>query len=305
MRTTYHYRSFFWPALLVLVGVVALLVNVGAIPVDRLYLLVDLWPVILIVIGLELVIRHSFHGVVGDVAAALVVLLAIAGALGYVAAAPNPNSTHTMDASAPVGNLEQAAVEVDVGAAIIDVAGSNDLGSDLYRVHIEYSGPAPEVDFDDSAGKVTISQPSRNGFFLGARKFNLTLQINTGIPWTVSENSGAATDTIDLTKVHVTSMTLNTGASREDITLGPPSGTVPVVVNGGALTVHVHRPSGVPVSIQVSGGAVTLTADGHSYHAIGSAGYDSNDFEGATDRYRIAVNGGACTVTLDANAPSG
>jgi len=29
MRYTYRYRSFFWPALLILAGVVALLVNTG------------------------------------------------------------------------------------------------------------------------------------------------------------------------------------------------------------------------------------------------------------------------------------
>ncbi len=39
-----RYRSFFWPAVLILVGVVALLVNTGQIALDRLVLLTDLWP---------------------------------------------------------------------------------------------------------------------------------------------------------------------------------------------------------------------------------------------------------------------
>src|SRR5438309_571558 len=39
---TYRYRSFLWPAILILAGVVALLVNTGRIPVDRLYQLVNL-----------------------------------------------------------------------------------------------------------------------------------------------------------------------------------------------------------------------------------------------------------------------
>ena len=52
MRPTYHYRSFLWPALLILVGVIALLANTGQIPAERLYNLVNLWPLILVVIGL-------------------------------------------------------------------------------------------------------------------------------------------------------------------------------------------------------------------------------------------------------------
>src|SRR2546430_12459030 len=54
--------SFFWPAVLILVGILALLVNTGRIPIDRLLQLADLWPVILIVIGLEIIIRRSVHG---------------------------------------------------------------------------------------------------------------------------------------------------------------------------------------------------------------------------------------------------
>jgi len=254
------------------------------------------------VIGVELIVRRSMHGVAGDVAAALIVLLVLAGALGYVVISPNPSATHTMDSSEPVGNLEQAAVEINVGAATINMSGSSDIGSDLYRAHIEYSGPAPQVDLNQSAGKLTISQSNSSSFFQ-TRKFALTLLLSVGIPWTVTENSGATTDAIKFGQLHFSSMTLNTGASHDDITIGPLSGTVPVDVNGGALNVRIHRPDGVATSVQVSGGAVNLNADGHSFHAIGSAGYTSNDFEGASDRYRITVNGGACNVTLDTTSP--
>lgn len=302
MRYTYRYRSFFWPALLILAGVIALLVNVGAISTERLYQLFDLWPLILIVLGVELIIRRSLHGMAGDVAAALIVLLAVLGAVGYVAASPNPYGTHTIDSSSALGNLDQASLEISVGAANVTLKGTTDVGSDLYRAHIEYSGPKPEVDFNTSTGKVKISQPN-TGWFQTRRKFTLTVLMSVAVPWSVMENTGASDDKIDFSQLHASNIKLNTGASQQDITLGPVSGTVPVEVNGGALTVHVHRPQGVPTSIDVSGGAVNLQADGHSYHAVGSARYSSDGFEVAVDRYRITVNGGACTVTLDSTGP--
>lgn len=297
MQSTFRYRSFFWPAVLILVGVIAFLVNTGAIPVDRLYLLFDLWPLILIVIGLELIVRRSMHGVAAEVAAAVIVILALAGAVGYVAASPNPSTTHTLDVAGPIGNLEQASLETNVGGANINLAGSSEIGSDLYRAHIEYSGPKPEVDLNNSTGRVTISQ-SNEGFFR-SRGFALNLQMNAGIPWTVTENSGAATDTIDFSHLHIGSLTLNTGASRDDITLGPVSGTVPVEINGSALTLHIHRPAGIATAISISGGPVNLNADGHSSRAVGDLSYQSAEFGAASDRYRITVNGGACSVTLD------
>ena len=139
--------------------------------------------------------------------------------------------------------------------------------------------------------------------YQNTRRFVLNLELNPSVGWTIAVNSGAARATINVPHVHVAALTLNTGASHDDITLGPASGIVPVKVNGGALTVNVHRPIGTKAAIDVSGGAVSLDADGHESHAVGKLSYSTGDL--GSDGYRIEVNGGACTVTLDTAAPSG
>jgi hypothetical protein len=305
MRYTYRYRSFFWPALLILAGIVALLVNTGRISVDRLAQLFDLWPVILVLIGLELIIRRSIQGRSGDIAAALILLLAIGGAVAYVALAPNPGTTHTMDASDTVGNLDHAAVEIDVGSATITMARGDSLNGDLYRAQIEYSGPKPDIRLDRSTGDLRIEQSSSGVNFFQTRRFVMTLELNPSVPWTITSNTGAVSETLRLSGVHVGSIDINTGASREDITLGQPSGIVPITINGGALTVRVHRPSGTAASVAVSGGAVSLDADGRQTRAIGNLSFETSGFGGATDGYRVQVNGGACTVSIDTSASSG
>lgn len=302
MRYTYRYRSFFWPAVLILAGIVALLVNTGQIPVDRLAQLVDLWPLILVVIGLELIVRRTVHGPTGDVAAALIVLLAIVGAAAYVTIAPGPAASRSLDASAELGSITEATAEIDAGASTITLSGSAEIGSDLYRAHIEYSGPKPEVRLDRSGAKLVVTQANTSFVPFQSRRFVLQLMLNPGVAWNLQLNSGATTSTINLAHVHVGSIVLNTGASRDEITLGQPSGTVPVDVNGGALTVHLHRPSGAKFSVDVSGGAVSLDADGHSFHAIGRVGYDTGEL--GADFYRIKVSGGACTVTVDTTTES-
>src|SRR5713101_4659800 len=111
MATRYQYRSFFWPGILIVVGVLALLVNSGLVPAERLDRLVDLWPLILIVIGLELVVRRAVKGPTAEIAAALVVLLAIVGAAAYVALGPAiPTGTQTLDTSAKLGTVDHASV---------------------------------------------------------------------------------------------------------------------------------------------------------------------------------------------------
>lgn len=301
-----RYRSFFWPAVLILVGVFAFLVNSRLIPVENLDRLLDLWPLILIVIGLELLVRRTLQGGAAELAAGLIVLIAIAGAAAYVALGPATGvGSQTIDASGKVGTLEHAAVRIEVGGANIRVQGSSSIGDDLFRAHINYSGSKPDVALDESSGDLQISQGNVSGFFLQSRRFVLTLQLNSSVPWKIAIDGGATTDTFNLSNVHVTSIDLNTGASREEFTLGVPSGTVPITIDGGAVTVNVHRPKGAAVSVSVSGGASNLTFDGRQSHAIGTLTNQTGDYDSATDRYQIQVNGGASTVTVAASAPAG
>ena len=297
MRT--RYRGLFWPSALILVGLVALLANAGIISTDRLSLLVDLWPVVLIVIGLELIARRALQGAAGEVAAVLVVLVAVGGALLYVGLAPNPGATHSLAAGAPLGNVERASLEIDAGAATIMLAGDASGGGALYSAHLEYSGNKPEVSLDTSNGNLRISQSNNSFGLFQSRRFNLRLLMNPKVPWTITVNTGASTDVFDLAAVNVHSISVNTGSSREEITVGNPSGIVPIFVDGGALTVHIHRPAGVAVSASASGGAVSLVGDGEQHRGIGDESWQSSGFGGATDAYKLDVNGGACTVTVD------
>ena len=295
------YRSLFWPAILILVGVFALLVNAGFVPVERLDRLVDLWPLILVVIGLELVVRRALQGASAEIAAALIVLLAIGGAAAYVALGPSiPTGIQTLDASGKVGSLSRATARVEAGGASITMQGSSSIGDDLFHAHIEYSGRKPDVSLDTSSGEVQISQNTASGFFLPSRRFVLNLQLNSSVPWNISVDSGAANDTFMLSTVRVAGIEVNTGGSKEDITVGDPSGTVPIKVNGGAVTVNVHRPPGSAASVAVSGGAASLSFDGRQSKAVGTLTAQTSDYDHASDRYQIEVDGGACTVTVDA-----
>jgi hypothetical protein len=295
------YRSLFWPAILILVGVFALLVNVGLVPVDRLYRLVDLWPLILVVIGLELVVRRAWQGASAEIAAGVIVLLAIGGAAAYVALGPStPTGIQILDTAGKIGSLNHAAVQVDAGSATVTMQGSSSIGDDLFRAHIEYSGRKPDVSLDSSSGELHISQNDTSGFFFQSRRFALTLQLSSTVPWKIGVDTGASSNTFMLPTVHVASIDLNTGASKDDISVGAPSGTVPITINGGALTVNVHRPAGVAASVSVSGGAASLSFDGRQSKAVGTLTAQTSDYDHASDRYQIQVDGGACNVTVDA-----
>ena len=291
----YAYRGLFWPAVLILIGILALLVNTNVIPSDRLYRLADLWPLLLVVVGLLILVRRTaMPAPAATVAAALIVLLALAGAAAYVAAGPALGNG-TLDSSQPVGSLEHADLEVDVGGASIIITGDTSLGDDLYQAHIDYSGRPPTVSLDRSTGQLRISQ-SNSGFVFSSQRFTLNLKIGTKVPWGIAINAGGTSATMALSDVKLTSIAVNTGGSSADITLGEPNGSVPVNFNGGGLTVHLHRPSDAAASVKVSGAGVNLTFDGRHHGGIGSVEDSSGS---GSDRYDVQISGAGCTVTMD------
>lgn len=300
--TRRHYRSFFWPVLLIVIGVIALLVDLNVISADRLYRLADLWPLILIVIGLILIARRTLQGSAVELASALILLIAAGAAVAYVSVGPAiPGGTHTLTAHDQIGSLKTVTLVIDVGAADVTVVGDSALGNDLYRAVVDYSGQTPRVELNKDTGELHISQEGGFGFF-GNRHLAIDLHISPAVGWSFNVNTGAANATLRLAPINVGSIEMNAGSSRVDITLGPPKGQVQIRVNGGALTLHVHRPKGTEASAQVSGGAVNLTGDGHRTGAIGNAKWQTDGYSAASDAYNIEANGGACTVTVDATA---
>jgi len=292
-------RSFFWPLILIATGVIALVAETGAISSGRLFRLAELWPVILIVIGLELITSRVLQGLRRDLATAFIVLVAVGGSVAYVAVrGPVSDRTQTMNAADTVGGLNRATLNVDAGVATLKVEGSNALGPDLYRAHIQYAGTRPEVSLDRSTGTLRIFQSNDFGFF-ASRRFVLDLQINSDVIWNIKADTGSTNDTLRLSAVRVGSLELNTGASRTDITVGRPTGIVRISVDGGAISLHLHRPSGSEALVHVSGGAVSLDADGQQFRAVGEKSWQSNGYVGAANAYQVVVNGGASTVTID------
>ena len=296
-----RYRGYFWPGVLVLIGILALLVNTGVVPADRLYRLWDLWPVLLILVGLEILVQRSrMPSPASLVASVLIVLVAAAGAAAYVAVGPALGNA-SFDSSRPAGQLTSASMEIDVGGATVTVSGDSGIGDDLYRAHIDYAGPRPEVSFDQASGAVRISQNSSGFFGPGGQQTNLDLRLDTAVTWSITINAGGAKETMRLGNVPVSAINMNSGGSSGEITLGAPHGTVPVNVNGGGVTLVLHRPSGTAATARLSGAAVSLTFDGRHRTGLGSIEDSSG---GGPDVYVVTVSGAGCNVTIDTAAPA-
>ena len=290
-------RGLLLPLLFIVAGLVALLVNVGLLPLDTMLRLLELWPLVLVVLGVEIVLRSGNAGRTGRWVTVFFLAVAVIGSVLFVSLAPAVGD-RILDRSQSIGSTTVGSLVIEVGAAEIRVHGEA-LGDTLYRVHAIYSGHPPVVHFDPGTGALRIEDSSGGLNALGGNRKRLDITLNDSLPWTIEDGSGASRSTFDLSRVKLSGLVVSGGANQVTATLPQPSGRVSIEISGGASSVKLSRPGGVIVGVNVSGGATSVEVDGRHLGGFGSnQGYRPSGFDSASDRYEVSVSGGASSVRI-------
>jgi hypothetical protein len=199
--------------------------------------------------------------------------------------------------AAPLGPLRSGHLRFTKGAHRVVIRAELHL-RDLYRASFGKRTPTVTV----QRGIVTI----RNTRFptddwLDCRSERpAEVALNPSIHWAIDVRGGATRLVADLRGLRLGSLRLDGGASRLEVMLPAPSGTVSVLMLGGASNIAIDRPEGVSARLCVEGGVTNLRFDDRR---IGGAGGEvdlrSTDYDGATGRYDIAITGGANNVSVE------
>jgi len=298
-----RYRGIAFPILLIGLGLVALLVNVGALSWDQIGRLFDLWPLLLIVIGIELILRRAAAPPVATGVGALVAIVAVVAALAYVTAGPGFQvGSQAGSASAPLGSAEQGGLTV-TGGGLRFSARTGDTGGDLYRATYEYP-PGAQPSFQNQDGRVAIDFSGGNRHLFGSvGRRTLDVTLNAQVAWTLDLSGGGFSADADLRSGHLKGLSVSGGGISLTARLPAPQGTVPISVSGGGISAELHRPAGVEARVTVSGGGSEIDADGSHRNALaGSTEWMSAGYGSASDRYDVSAEGGGCHVTIDTAA---
>ena len=301
-------RHLFWPVALIVVGVTALLVNLGLLDWERVARLLSLWPLLLIALGLAIMLRDRVPARLGGAFLAAILALLLMGAAAGLTALPGlvvgiSAPAVTTSFSAPAGAVTAPRLDLSAGATRFTVRAGPTAGA-LYRATISApSDEKPEVTLDAGTGTLRVALPGRQGFQLGredgARTIELTL--DDQLPWVIEVTSGASQGTLDLSGLRLSSVGLSSGASTVNLTLPKPMGTVPVAISGGALRLAIHRLPGTALRVSSRGGASSLSVDGRAFRGLFQSGeeFTSAEYATATDRFDITIESGASSTTID------
>ncbi len=297
----YRNRGLLFPLVLIAIGVIVLLANTGVLSPGALQRLGDLWPLLLVIAGLQLILNHTLPRqqatMVGLGATAVIVIAAVA----YAALAPAASfGTQQFDSTERLGGLSAANLDVNYSAATIEVQAGG-LGDSLYQAHVDYPGGEnpPTISLDHVTGTLAIHDSSNFSPFhlFGGTRRHVLVTLTDRIPWAIQIGGGAANLRLDLRHLQLSKLDISGGADQVDGQLASPKGAVVLAVSGGASNVTLQAPAHSEWRVMVSGGVSAVTINGSSHGSLGgdfqqqSPGYTS-----ATNRFDIEISGGASHI---------
>lgn len=207
------------------------------------------------------------------------------------------NSNWNPPAAAAAGNTATAALDgrTIAGFDLIDGAKNvtlraADLGDSLYRITTpEGSNVSPRADEQD--GRIRLR--------LDGDVESLDVALNASVLWDLRVAGGAELSTIDLSAGRVGGVELTGGASRINLTLPKPNGTLSVRMSGGVSLFDVRTTGEVPVRVRVGSGAGQVTLDGLLHSGVAAGKTFTPDHWGETlDRVDVDASAGMSAMTV-------
>ena len=301
-------RGVFWPLLLIALGLIFLLQNFGFISGVSWLAVASLWPLLLVLIGLDIAFARRW-----PLPTLAVEVAVIAAGLALVAYSPNMSpgvfvfgdggGGGETDVALPRGDATQLSLTLNGGAThsyhvsggATQLVEAHSANPDL-RLRVSGASGRPDVRLDQAS----------SGFFRPVSAGDIQIRLANDVPISLTINVGAGDFDVDLSDVRVTDVKVNVGASSMNFVLPKPSGDVTIRMNGGASNIAIVVPDGVEARVGTTGGLLSLRSDNPRLGTTGSAGgvfaggtfVETSGYTGAHDRVTLTISAGASSIVV-------
>jgi hypothetical protein len=255
----------FWGLVLLLIGILLLLDNLGYLAGINIWGLI--WPMFLIALGGWILLSYYSRGKIQVEPIAI-----------------------------PADGAMQASIRMQHGAGRIDLsAGGNSVnllegdfggGLDISKgmkgdeLVIRLKTPFKFLPFDWSPGQT----------------LDWSVKVNPDIRLSLSLETGASESRLDLSELHVTELKLKSGASSTTLTLPSHAGFTKVAISSGASSMKITVPQGVAARIRSTGGLSNVSVS-ERFHGNGGV-YQSADYESADNKVDMSIEMGVGSVSI-------
>jgi len=294
------------PLVLIFIGAIFLLQNAGYLPPNFWMNLWRLWPLVLVLAGIELLLAQRVPWL------ALVGLAAIVLVLGALASGPSLSTSPTQAAvtrtsQTDLGGASQADVTVRFGAGQLNIGPLVQSG-DTQLATSTYTGPPelePQASYTADAGtghlvyQVSGPGPAFIPFVGGRADTRMDLNLSPKVPITALNVQTGATDAhLDLSSLLISNLDINVGAASTWVRLPEAARKTNAHIAGGAATIILEIPPGVGAQIRHRGGLSTVNVDQGRFPSVGDGLFRSADYLIAPNNVDISIETGVTSIQI-------
>ncbi len=293
----------FWPIVLIGVGAILLLSNLGVIQGNPWTIIFQLWPVLLIALGLEILLGGSTGW--RAVMSALLGLALVGGILWVLIAQPaipgltfGSSNLQTTNISQPLKGVQSARADLSFGAGTNTVHALSDSSNLIEGQLHTYSTPNFSVSTSGDQATIVLSpgQVTVPVVLPNITEETWDVGLNSAVTYQLNLNAGVGQSKIDLAKLLVSGGDVNGGVGTSELYL-PGKGTYRLTVNGGVGTIRIYVPSTLAVRAEVNGGLGSFNRL-PSMQAVGDNVYETPGFSTADNAVTLIIDGGVGSISM-------
>lgn len=298
-------RSILFPAALIMLGGLALAYNFGLVQPTFWYWLSRLWPVWLIVAGLDIVLsrRKRWFGWVLLGLVVTIVSGAIWGGQTLWNSVNAPGIHVGSGQSTPVTYMREDAKEAEIrlspGIAqlMVDATSSDESLAD----GTVYSPPGLQVRTNlerlGARAILSVSQRDAGGINLGTFEAQpWDLHLSPKLPLRLTVDGGVGRSNLDLRDLQVTNLSVKSGVGETEITL-PAAGKLVGTIDAGVGRIVVRIPRSMGAQIRTSTGIGGVRVQG-TFEQNGRT-YLTPGYAQSANQADLSINGGIGSIEIE------
>ena len=300
--------------ILIGIGALFLLNTFDIIGYNVWHLLSRSWPLFLILIGLNILVRQTKIWWITPLLLVIVfvsLLFPHPRNIIYWNLVGRParqveNHTETLDSQMmfdPEIDIMDIHLRVDAGR--IDISHLDDeMGEEeekLYDLSFEYREEQPEIDyeFDSSEGLGILSVHQRQRFQLEEIDIinHASLALNDRIPYRLNIESGAGHYELDFSRVQIDDLEINSGVSDLSITFGEYSSEVEI--SSGASNMNFDIPAGVGFRIDTENVVSNDNFEEMGLEEVDPNTFETEDFAAQEHQIHVVLSSPASNINVE------
>lgn len=287
-----NFGRFMAGGLLIIVGLVYLASSLGWIEFN--VEIWQLWPLLIIFVGLSLLARHGW---VSWLVGVLITLLILGGIAWVVFGQAGLTQSLTSEPIAIERSSEaqSAVIDISTGAGTLKISG----GADQLvtgKLESNFAKLSQSSSVSDSAQRISLSAKGSWSGFGVKRINNLDLKLDSNTPILLNVDSGASDMELDLSQIEAQSVTIDTGASKLDLTLGDQVAQSRVTVKAGVSSVDISLPKTVGAKLTIDAGLSSKNLS--DFNQKDNQTYESASYASADKKIDIDLDLGVSSLDV-------